>query len=141
MGELLIVAESVEDTDKLANRSDPRPGFHFVRITGAITNVGKHALCADVSATLETTFNLQSYATVYLAGRLTGRIYQLLPGEQVHADFEFDAKDGVQPLTLVVKQMGKRQGCSNKEPLPTANPQVRFSVTNIENVSQQEMSR
>jgi hypothetical protein len=138
IGELLIAADNIEETKEIEHRPPSRAGYHFVRVTGIVTNVGKHALCAHVSAVLETTFNLQSYASVFLDGRYTSRVNQMLPGEQAHVDFRFDVKDGVQPLTLVVKQ-GKRQGCSTKEPLPVYNPEGRFPVTSIAR-AKQEMS-
>lgn len=81
---------------------------------------------------LETTFNLNSYASVYLDGRFNHSVHEMLPGEHENLDFTFDVKDGVQPLTLIVKQ-GKRQGCSTKEALPVYNPQGRIPITSIKN--------
>jgi hypothetical protein len=131
IGELLVTAQTIEDVGELEDGSKPRLGFHFVIVTGAIANVGKHALCGHISAVLETTFNLQSYATVHLNGRYTGLIDQMLPGEHSNADFVFNVKDGVQPTTLVVKQ-GRYQGCSAKERLPLSNPQARISIEGID---------
>lgn len=64
IGELLIRAENIEETKQVEHRLTPSAGYHFVRVTGSVTNIGKHALCAHISAVLETTFNLQSYASV-----------------------------------------------------------------------------
>jgi hypothetical protein len=128
IGELLITAESVEEAPNLAA---PKPGFHFVRVTGTITNVGKHALCTFVSATLETTFNLQSYAEVRLGDRVGSYINQLLPGERLRAEFVSEVKDRVEPLTLVVT-LGRKQGCSRSEPLPVAKREARFSIASIQ---------
>ena len=58
-------------------------------------------------------------------------IHQTLPGEHANADFVFNVKDGVRPITLVVKQ-GRFQGCSRKERLPITNPQVRISIGSID---------
>jgi hypothetical protein len=131
IGELLITTENVEEVREIEHRLPPNKGYHFVRITGTITNVGKHAICTQISGVLETTFNLQSYASVYLDGRFNHSLHQMLPGEQAQVDFTFDVKDGVQPVTLVVKQ-GKKQGCSAKEPLPVYNPQARISILSIQ---------
>jgi hypothetical protein len=113
-----------------------RPGFHFVRITGTISNVGKHALCGLLSATLETTYNLESLGTVTLGGSPMAGIHQLLPGEHLAAEFDFEVKDGVDPLRLVVKQDEKGQGCSRKEPLPLTNREGIFTVANIPTVAE-----
>ena len=114
----------------------PRAGYHFVRVTDSVSNIGKHALCAQISAVLETTFNLQSYASVYLDGHFNHSVHEMLPGEQENLDFTFDVKDGVPPLTLIVKQ-GKRQGCSTKEPLPVYDPQGRIPITSIAKAKQE----
>jgi len=131
---LLIVAESVEYTHVLKTPPEDqhsKPGFHFVHITGTVSNVGKHALCGLLFATLETTYNLESFGRVTLGSAPQSGIHQLLPGEQLHAEFDFDVKDGVDPLRLVIKQNEKGQGCSRKEPLLLANRQVSFVVANI----------
>lgn len=131
IGELLVAAQTIEEATELEDGSKPRSDFHFVIVTGTITNVGKHALCANISAVLETTFNLQTYGSIHLNGRFTGLIHQMLPGEHANADFVFSVKDGVQPITLVVKQ-GRFQGCSTIERLPITNPQARISIESID---------
>jgi hypothetical protein len=134
LGELLIVAESVEYTHVLKTPPEDqhsRPGFHFVHITGTVSNVGKHALCGLLFATLENTYNLESFGTVRFGGVPLGGIHQLLPGEELHASFDFDVKDGVEPLRLIIKQNEKGQGCSRKEPLLLTNRQVSFTVADI----------
>lgn len=137
LGELLIVADGVLYThEELANRGNPRPGFHYVRISGTISNAGKHALCGLLSAKLETTYNLESLGTVTLGGVPMAGIHQLLPGEHLPAEFDFDVKDGVDPLKLVIKQNEKGQGCSRKEPLPLTDRQVSFTVANIPTVAE-----
>ena len=132
IGELLITAESIEETNKVERHSPPRSGYHFVQIIGTISNVGKHALCAKISGVLETTFNLESYALAKVDGQYGGWIHQMLPSEHAALDFVFDVKDGVKPLVLVVKQ-GKQQGCSAKERLPITNPQARIAIASIGN--------
>ncbi len=136
LGELLISAENIEETKAIEHRLPPRAGYHFVRVTGTVSNVGKHALCAQISAVLETTFNLQSHANVYLDGRFNHWLHEMLPGEQENLDFTFDVKDGVQPLTLIVKH-GKQQGCSTKEPLPVSSPQGRIPTMSIAKAKQE----
>jgi len=137
IGELLIVADGILYThEELANRGNPRPGYHYVRISGTISNVGKHALCGLLSAKLETTYNLESLGTVTLAGSPIPGIHQLLPGEHLPAEFDFDVKDGVDPLRLVIKQNEKGQGCSRKEPLPLTSREASFTVANIPTVAE-----
>lgn len=144
IGELLLAAESLGTIVELDDGGKPKPGFHYVRVTGTITNVGKHAICADIQAFLETTFNLESFGTfAKFDDKPWSRIDQMLPGEHIHAEFTFTVKNGVQPLTLVFKQPGihPRQGCSKKEPLPITNSQVSFPVSSIEKMEQQDAGR
>lgn len=138
IGELLIAADSIEQLNKLEDGSVPRSGFHFIHVSGTISNVGKHAICTSINGWLETTFNLQYYATrIHLDDSpvLGAVIHQMLPGEQASVDFVFEVKDGVEPAMLVVKQ-GKYQGCSVKERLPVTNPQARIPTSAIEKVKQ-----
>jgi len=130
----VVVAESVEYTHVLKippEDQHSRPGFHFVHITGTVSNVGKHALCGLLFATLENTYNLESFGRVTFGATPLSGINQLLPGKQLHAEFDFDAKNGVDPLRLVIKQNGNGQGCSRKEPLLLTNHQVSFPVADI----------
>ena len=46
IGELFFTATRVDTAATIKVR--PKPGFHGVRITGTVKNVGKHALCTYV---------------------------------------------------------------------------------------------
>ena len=135
IGELLIVADGVETTTERVG-SDKRtyksaPDFHFIRVTATVRNAGKHALCTHLYATLETTFNLKTEGSVNF-GNYLDRIFQLLPDEKVVGEILFSVKDGVEPLTLVVMQGDRKQGCSEIEPLRINGPlRIRVPVASI----------
>jgi len=48
IGELLITATGVQETKTDAGRP-AKPGFHNVRFTIIVRNVGKHALCTSLN--------------------------------------------------------------------------------------------
>lgn len=71
-----------------------------------VRNTGKDAICAELGATLKTTFGLQ-YRGVTSGDDDAGfppapRMNEMLPGESATGSYVFDIKDGVKPLQLVI---------------------------------------
>ena len=134
IGELLIVPTGIETARKLQMRPTytPSPGWHYVRITATIKNVGPHALCTPIHATLKTTYDMEADAMISLDHKDNYFVSQLLPGQELSAEFAFNVKDGVEPVALIVKQLEHRQGCGTTKPVRVIGPlQVRFPVSEI----------
>ena len=135
LGELLIVPNGIETTHKLQIRPTytPSPGWHYVRITATLKNVGPHALCTPIHATLKTTYDMEADAMIDLDHKFDNYfVSQLLPGQELSAEFAFNVKDGVEPVALIVKQLEHRQGCGTTKPVRVTGPlQVRFPISEI----------
>ncbi len=70
----------------------------------SVQNTGKDVVCANLAATLNTTFGLQ-----YLGGGGDApRMNEMLPGELVTGSYVFNIKDGVEPLELVIRLTSKQ---------------------------------
>lgn len=65
----------------------------------SVTNEGNGVICPNLYPMLNTTFDLQ-YPGV---GIPAPRMREMLPGELAKGTYEFDIKDGVQPLELVFR--------------------------------------
>jgi hypothetical protein len=59
-------------------------------------NTGKGVICADLAATLNTSFGLQYHAAA-------PRIREMLPAETADGSYKFEIKHGVQPFEIVIR--------------------------------------
>jgi len=68
-------------------------------------NTGKDVVCAELAATLNTSFGLQYRARGYIGEGFppAPRVKEMLPGESVGGSYVFEVKDGVHPLELVIR--------------------------------------
>ena len=136
IGELLIVPLDVQITATNGNDKSPA-GFHFVRFTVLVKNVGNNSICTHLTATLESdlgvgrrdgTWTLKTNSREEIAKGPD--IHQLLPGEILNGSVVFaDLRNGVKPLTLTVASEG--QTCAMKSPPPTGNP-LLFAINKSE---------
>jgi hypothetical protein len=71
----------------------------------AAENTGTRVVCAELGATLNTSFGLQYRGFTGLSGGFppAPRIREMLPGEIVEGSYKFEIKHGVQPLEVVLK--------------------------------------
>jgi len=120
VGDLTIVPLDMHIT-KMNGRYTSQPGFHYVRFTVSVKNVGQDAVCTLLSATLESTLKVGkrrgSWELKPRNGAATasgGFIHQLLPGEELEGRIIFgDLRDGVKPVTLTIES--QRQTCDANE--------------------------
>jgi TonB family protein len=89
-----------------------------------VNNTGKSVVCASFTAKLETTFNLEYGSTPGQA--LVVR--EMLPGESARGSYDFDVKDGVQPLALVLELQGRTIRCGTSRDTPSPDTVVPTEV-------------
>jgi TonB family protein len=131
IGNLMIVPLDMHIT-KVNGRYTSQRGFHYVRFTASVKNVGHDAVCTSLSATLESTLNVGkrsgSWELKPRNGAATasgGFIHQLLPGEELEGTIVFgDLRDGVKPVTLTIES--QRQSCGTTEG-PESSP-LMFAI-------------
>jgi TonB family protein len=133
IGDLMIVPLDVQIT-KENGRSKAPPGFHYVRFTVSVKNVGHKAICTYLSANLDSTLNVKgrtgSWKLKARNGADTawgGSIHQLLPGEELDGTIVFgDLRDGLEPVTLTVASQG--QGCGSTERSGESGHPLTFAI-------------
>ena len=131
IGDLMIVPLDVHMT-KVNGRYTSQPGFHYVRFTVSVKNIGHYAICTDLWAALESNLNvgrrIGSWELKARNGAATaygGFIRQLLP-EEVEGTIVFDdLRDGVEPIALTVESA--RQGCGTTN-ASLANTPLTFAI-------------
>jgi len=72
---------------------------HAGRSQFTVANTGNGVICAEIGATLNTTFSLQYHR----GGVQTPRVREMLPGESAKGAYTFDIKDGVKPLEIIFR--------------------------------------
>jgi len=69
-----------------------------------VANTGKGVICAEFNVKLNTTFGLQYLGLPWHAPKMK----EMLPGESAGGSYDFDVKDGVQPLELIISLQSRR---------------------------------
>lgn len=125
-GDLTVTASAVETRTAFSS-----PGRSIVTVHAIATNAGSGAICASFAAKLETTSDLEYMRAFPKASD----IQELSPGEKWLSSYEFDVKEGVQPLELVLELQGHTTTCGNSAsapPLDVAIPdQVRLDLRDL----------
>ena len=80
-------------------------GRDAVAVFVSTQNTGKGVVCAELVATLNTSFGLQYRGFTGLSGGFppAPRIKEMLPGEIAEGSYKFDIKHGVQPVEIVIR--------------------------------------
>ncbi len=122
-GELAVLTERADFPERSPGGYEKAgTGFHYVSVIGRVKNIGTHALCISIHATLKTTFDLETTGSVRLGPRNNEWINQLLPNEELNAEFVFRVKDGILPVALVVGQLLRQQSCGHNNPYLISGP-------------------
>ena len=68
-------------------------------------NMGKGVVCAELGATLNTSFGLQYHGYIGVSGGFPAapHMKEMLPGETADGSYKFDIKHGVEPLEIVIR--------------------------------------
>ncbi len=68
-------------------------------------NMGKGVVCAELGATLNTSFGLQYHGYTGVSGGFPAapHMKEMLPGETADGSYKFDIKHGVEPLEIVIR--------------------------------------
>ena len=119
-GDLAVTVTSMDS--KAATTPDRREVTVFL----TVANAGKdQAICASLIAKMETTFALEYSG----ASAKAPKIRELLPGESALGTYDFDVKNGVEPLELVLALQGPTLSCSANAPTHGPVPgQVRIDL-------------
>jgi len=113
-GDLHVTATKVDDEQSAPHKGD----HHRVMVFVKVENTGKDVVCASFKATLRTSFNLQYEA--YLVGSMKApKMSEMLPGESAEGSYEFNVKDGVQPLEMVLTLSRDTIRCGSKGAEPS----------------------
>jgi hypothetical protein len=114
-GDLQITAIAL-----MNSQDEPHPGDHHrVRVGVSLKNLGKRPVCASFSACLTAAHDLK-YRSVGSEG--APQVDQLPPGAEISGEYVFSMKDGVEPLSLILKPEGRSLGCDpgHRDPLRDA---------------------
>jgi TonB family protein len=118
-GDLAVTVTSMD------SKAAATPDRQEVTVFLTVTNTGNGAICATLTAKMEATFALEYSG----ASGKAPKMRELLPGESAQGSYDFDVKNGVQPLELVLELQGPTLSCSGNAPMRGSIPrQVRLDL-------------
>ena len=130
-GDLHVTATQLESFESASHRGD----HHHVAVFVRVENAGKGVICASFTATLRTSFDLEYHSDWVMPLPKWPKMDEMLPGESAEGSYDFNVKDGVKPLELVLKLFRGtiRCGAKGTEPLRDAfvPAEIRLDVHDL----------
>jgi len=130
LGNLLVSLVTVKTPESIPARVgdprrevNPRHGYYFVRAQLTFRNIGKRAICANVIPRLIAEYGLE-YGDWEGSG-LRAKITELIPGEDMAAEYTFQIKQGAKALELMLEAKDYSEGCTPKNPASLRPPSIR----------------